>query len=64
MTDPSWFLFSSSLKSLLGADAEVTPTSRPSGGGGGGGGATECVKRFKRLGLTQLNVNNSLFVFG
>lgn len=27
-------------------------------------GATECVKRFKWLGLTQLNVNNSLFVYG
>lgn len=53
--------FSSSPQSLLGADAEVTPTSRPLGGGGQ---TTECVKRFKRLGITQLNVSNSLFVFG
>lgn len=27
-------------------------------------GGSQCPKRFKRLGLTQLNVSNSLFVFG
>lgn len=39
------------------ADAEVTPA-------GLRGGPQSGVKRFKWLGLTQLNVSNSLFVFG
>jgi len=58
MLRSSYFSSSSPLLPLLHPFWEQEPRSQH------GAAAAECVKRFKRLGLTQLNVNNSMFVFG